>query len=61
MSIGFAFKARDENGRMFPGDEDFHKQWKQDPDRLLKEVCGLNPSADADLIQSLKTYLPTVL
>ncbi len=61
MSMGFAFEARDENGRMFPGDEDFHKQWKQDPDRLLKEVCGLNPSVDAEIIHSLKTYLPTVL
>ena len=61
MSMGFVFKARDENGRMFPGDEDFHKQWKQDPDWVLKEVCGLNPSADAEIIQSLKAFLPTVL
>jgi len=61
MSMGFAFKARDENGSMFPGDEDFHRQWRQDPDRLLKEVCGLNPSEDGEIIHLLKTCLSTVL
>ena len=60
MSMGFLFRAKDEDGRMFPGDETFHALWKQDPERLLKEICGLDPARDNVIIQSLKNYLSTV-
>lgn len=56
MSMGFYFKAEDENGKMFPGDESFHSLWKKNPDRLLKEVCGLDPGADIEIIRLLKAF-----
>lgn len=57
MSMGFFFKAVDEKGRMFPGDEAFHALWKQYPDRLLNEICGLDPARDAAIIQNLKNLV----
>jgi mannitol-1-phosphate 5-dehydrogenase len=61
MAMGFSFKAKDEQGMMFPGDEKFHRLWKKDPDNLLKEVCGLCPDQDAELIQLLKQQLSAIL
>ncbi|MFH0758216.1 MAG: mannitol-1-phosphate 5-dehydrogenase [Bacteroidota bacterium] len=61
MAMGFSFRAKDEQGRMFPGDEAFHASWKRDPDKLLKEVSGLDPARDARIINDLKQQLSAIL
>lgn len=57
MAMGFFFKARDEAGRMWPQDVDFHRSLEEDPLRLLQRVCGLDPGSDATLIGMIKQKL----
>jgi mannitol-1-phosphate 5-dehydrogenase len=57
MSMGFLFKANDEQGQLLPGDQDFHRAWEKDPDRTLKQVCGLRQEQDAALIRQLKQHI----
>jgi len=61
MAMGFSFKARDEQGKMFPGDEVFHTLWKQNPDKLLTEVCGLSTDKDSEIILQLHGHLSAIL
>ncbi len=60
MAMGFSFQAKDDSGRMFPGDKTFHGSWKKDPDKLLTEVCGLNPDQDETIIKQLKEQLSAI-
>lgn len=56
MAMGFLFRAVDEEGRMYPGDVEFHRQWEEDPGGVLEGVCGLNPSDDAWLIRQIMVH-----
>jgi mannitol-1-phosphate 5-dehydrogenase len=53
MSQGFIFKGKDQQGQMFPGDVIFHKEWHQDPRKVLKKVCGLTRKGDEVLVNKL--------
>ena len=53
MAMGFHFRATDEQGTMWPGDADFHRMCEKDLDRVLKEVCGVNPRKDAEIYGAL--------
>lgn len=53
MSLGFTFKGKDQQGQMFPGDVDFHKEWSQDPHKVLENVCGLTKKGDDVLVHKL--------
>jgi mannitol-1-phosphate 5-dehydrogenase len=54
MAMGFLFKARDQNKQMFPGDVDFHRRVSENPELVLEQISGLNPSDDGKLISQLK-------
>jgi len=53
MALGFTFKGKDPQGKMFPGDVDFHRKWSQDPHKVLENVCGLTKKGDEMLINKL--------
>ena len=53
MSMGFCFRGVDENGRMYPADEEFHREWEKDQEGVLERVCGLNPSGDSLLVNRI--------
>jgi len=55
MSMGFLFQGKDEFGKMLPEDLEFHKKWLNNPDNLLKKVCGFR---EKDEIQSIKEKIP---
>lgn len=57
LSMGFVFKAKDESGNMFPGDAEFHKNWSDAPDRVIKEVCGIFEIRHIDTIKQLSQRL----
>ena len=57
MSLGFHFRGKDENGKMLAGDEDFHREWNEDRDRVLEDICGLSNEEDPALTGQLKEYL----
>ena len=49
---GIHFRAKDENGKYFPSDEDFFNQAGKGTDHILNTVCGLN-KAELLLIRSM--------
>ena len=53
MALGFTFKGKDQHGQMFPGDVDFHREWSQDPHKVLEKVCGLTKKGDEILVNKL--------
>ena len=57
MTMGFFFRARDEYGRMWPADEEFHRYLVKDPDRVIERVCGLDPALDGSLAAEIKSGL----
>jgi hypothetical protein len=46
FSYGFLFKAGDEKGHPLPSDIEFLKQWNQDRDSVLFNICGLKDKSD---------------
>jgi mannitol-1-phosphate 5-dehydrogenase len=54
MSMGFCFRARDEQGKAFPGDEELLGEWNRDPISVLRTVCGLEPGNDQWLMGQLR-------
>jgi mannitol-1-phosphate 5-dehydrogenase len=60
MAMGFLFKARDQNKQMFPGDVDFHRRVSENPELVLEQISGLNPSADGKLIFQLKKLIDKI-
>ena len=57
MTMGVLFRTKDEHGKMFPGDVEFHKSCDEDLDKVLDQVCGLKSEDDPDLIREFKIHL----
>jgi len=57
MALGFLFHGRDEHGALFAGDHKFHEACLDNLDRVILEVCGLDPAIDATLIAQLNQNL----
>ncbi len=54
FNYGLRFRACDEKGQMFPGDEEFHQELRDNGLLyILKNICGLNHSGDHELIQRI--------
>lgn len=54
---GLCFKAKDENGNMFPGDEEFFEiLHEKGLSYVLSNICGLNPTDDHKLIDSILAF-----
>ncbi len=53
MAMGFRFRAAGEEGNPLPEDQLFHQSFSSGPIKVLKEVCGLDPQKDAELIRAL--------
>jgi mannitol-1-phosphate 5-dehydrogenase len=53
LKMGFAFRAKDESGLPFPGDQQISDSWDRDPGQALREVCGLDPKEDLELFRAL--------
>jgi len=51
MSMGFHFQGKDETGKMFPEDIKFHKNWSNNPDAVLNQVCGFRKNDELKLIK----------
>lgn len=52
LVCGIHFRATDENGKLFPGDEDFVKKSSKGIAPVLSEVCGFDPGSSKDLYRS---------
>lgn len=50
LVCGYRFKATDEDGKMFSGDESFHLKYDLNLKSLLINVCGFNELTDSELI-----------
>jgi len=51
IAAALRFTARDEHGRLFPADEEFHRQLQSTGvSATLQRVCGLDPARDAHLL-----------
>lgn len=57
MAMGFLFHGRDEHGALFVGDHKFHETCLDNLDRMILEVCGLDPANDVTLIAQLNQNL----
>ena len=49
LVASFNFRATDENGNQFPGDEEFSRKSKKGIDFILSEVCGFNEKLDPEI------------
>jgi len=56
MSKGFLFRATDEKRLMFPADEEFLRDFENNPHRVLEKVCGLNSRGDQLLMTRIIEY-----
>jgi mannitol-1-phosphate 5-dehydrogenase len=54
MSYGFFFRARDEEGNLFPADIVFHEAVTNDLESALISNMGYDPVSDRDIISKLK-------
>ncbi len=52
LICGFYFRAADENGKLFPGDEEFIKIFSKGAAFVLTEVCGFDPGSSGDLYRA---------
>ena len=55
--MGCHFKATNEEGKMFPGDVEFHKMLEENRLETLKAVCGIKLPQDVELFSELKRLL----
>ena len=54
---GTYFNIKDENGVSFPGDVEFNKMiQKEGPEKVLKNLCGLNDSEFGIVLQQFKKH-----
>ena len=53
LAMGFLFKGKDEFGNMLPGDVEFHNNWSENPDFVIKNVCGFQDIQHRDVIKHL--------
>lgn len=60
MTMGFLFRAGNEQGTMLPQDIEFHSACNKNPDQMLKDVCGLNDSIYGTVMEQLKQNLNTL-
>ena len=56
MAMGLHFQAKDENGKMFPGDMEFRRAWSVDRESILEKVCGLKSEYDQPVIDRLMEH-----
>jgi mannitol-1-phosphate 5-dehydrogenase len=58
IAAGLCFRATDEQGKLYPADEQFHADLaEKGPERMLEAVCGLKrPEDNADLDAILDEY-----
>ena len=57
VAAGMLFREKDENGVLFPKDQQFVEQtYPQGIDYVLREICGLNPESpqEANLMKNIK-------
>jgi mannitol-1-phosphate 5-dehydrogenase len=45
------FRAKDENGNMFPGDKEFAEEFEQGLKPILKSICGFDEILDKQIFQ----------
>lgn len=57
MSYGFFFRARDEEGNLFPPDSTFHEAALEDFESALINLLLFNPVSDNRIIKDLKSLL----
>ncbi len=61
---GFYFRARDEEGNLFPGDKEFDVILQKGIPYVMTNICGFNPRKDKEVIQQAveidKEILPAV-
>ncbi len=53
MSKGFLFKGKEEFGRMWKDDIEFHKNCSKNPDLVLGQVCGFRDKEEIELIKHM--------
>jgi len=53
---GTFFRARDENGDMFEGDEKFIDHFNQGPGHVLKDICGFDENTHPGIFASAREY-----
>jgi mannitol-1-phosphate 5-dehydrogenase len=56
MAYGFLFRARDEEGNLFPSDISFVESLSKNFDSTLTEVLLFDPIADRTIIEKLREY-----
>ena len=56
MSFGFFFRAKDEEGNLFPPDVTFLKSLSNDFESTLINDLGFDPKADKNVIEELKRF-----
>jgi mannitol-1-phosphate 5-dehydrogenase len=56
MSFGFCFRAKDEEGNLFPPDVTFLKSLSNDFESTLINNLGFDPEADKNVIEDLKRF-----
>ncbi len=56
LVAGTFFRARDENGEMFEGDEKFIGHFKHGPGHVLKEICGFDENIHPGLFTAAREY-----
>jgi mannitol-1-phosphate 5-dehydrogenase len=55
MSYGFFFRARDEEGNLFPADSTFHEALSEDFESALNNLLLFDPVSDNRIIKDLKS------
>jgi mannitol-1-phosphate 5-dehydrogenase len=51
LICGCHFRAKDENGNMFPGDKEFAEEFEQGLKPILKSICGFDEILDKQIFQ----------
>lgn len=60
FTFGFRFKARDENGRMFPDDIRFHEKAEKDLNEVFTILLNFDNEKDSSIIQEITTELKKI-
>ncbi len=58
MAGGFRFRATGSQGKLLPEDQLFRQLFLSDPEKVLEEICGVDPGEDAELFHRLMRLLP---
>lgn len=56
LICGFYFRAKDKNGKFYPPDELFYKNFTPDIEKLLTKICKFDPEKDNQIILKAKDY-----